>query len=96
MDKQEGFYQHSNCSVRLGPLNYVVSGPELHRWHHSRIPQESDTNFGNNLIIWDLQFRTRFLPKRRMVGSLGLQNREYPIGFVAQMGAPFIAGLDKP
>ena len=21
-----GFFQHSNCSVRLGPLNYIVSG----------------------------------------------------------------------
>ena len=30
-----GFFQHSNCRVRLGPLNYIVAGPELHRWHHS-------------------------------------------------------------
>jgi sterol desaturase/sphingolipid hydroxylase (fatty acid hydroxylase superfamily) len=28
-----GFFQHSNCDVRLGPLNDVISGPELHRWH---------------------------------------------------------------
>ena len=32
-----GFFQHSNCRVRLGPLNYLVSGPELHRWHHSEV-----------------------------------------------------------
>ena len=29
-----GFYQHSNCALRLGWLNRVIAGPELHRWHH--------------------------------------------------------------
>lgn len=90
-----GFYQHSNCLVRLGPLNYLVSGPELHRWHHSELPQESDTNFGNNLIVWDLIFGTRFLPNDREVASLGLRNRSYPTGFLAQMRTPFIAGLEE-
>ncbi|NNE85077.1 MAG: sterol desaturase family protein [Alphaproteobacteria bacterium] len=84
-----GFFQHSNCSVRLGPLNYVVSGPELHRWHHSQLPTESDTNFGNNLIVWDLIFGTRFLPADRKVETLGLQNRGYPQQFLAQMKSPF-------
>lgn len=86
-----GFFQHSNCSVRLGPLNYIVSGPELHRWHHSQTTVESDTNFGNNLIVWDLLFGTRFLPAGREVGPLGLQNRAYPLGFLAQLTSPFVA-----
>ena len=81
--------------VHLGPLNYIVSGPELHRWHHSELASESDTNFGNNLIIWDVLFGTRFLPKDREVGSLGLLNRKYPMGFLAQMKTPFISGLEK-
>lgn len=88
-----GFFQHSNCSVRLGPLNYIVSGPELHRWHHSRLTKESDTNFGNNLIVWDLLFGTRFLPANREVDELGLQNKTYPLGFLAQLKSPF---LDNP
>lgn len=90
-----GFFQHSNCLVRLGPLNYIVSGPELHRWHHSELVKESDSNFGNNLIIWDLLFGTRFLPQDREVGPLGLINRRYPMGFLAQMKSPFIRGLEN-
>ena len=90
-----GFYQHSNCEVRLGPLNHLVSGPELHRWHHSMVAEESDTNFGNNLIVWDLLFGTRFLPRERQVASLGLVNRHYPAGFWAQLATPFVPGLDK-
>lgn len=90
-----GFFQHSNCRVRLGFLNYIVSGPELHRWHHSKIVKESDTNFGNNLIVWDILFGTRFLPRDREVGPLGLLNRHYPTGFIVQMKTPFIRGLEN-
>lgn len=67
-----GFYQHANCDVRLGPLNYLISGPELHRWHHSRRPAESNSNYGNNLIVWDLLFGTFHLPRDRMVDELGV------------------------
>ncbi len=90
-----GFFQHSNCRVRLGFLNHVVAGPELHRWHHSRIIKESDSNFGNNLIIWDAMFGTRFLPSDREVEELGLLNRSYPQDFVSQLSTPMHYGLEK-
>ena len=90
-----GFYQHSNCDLRLGLLNYLVSGPELHRWHHSKIINEANTNYGNNLIIWDIVFGSRFLPADRSVGDLGLENRRYPMRIHAQMVSPFVAGLDR-
>ena len=77
-----GFFQHSNVDARYGVLNYVVSGAELHRWHHSRLPHESNQNYGNNRIVWDLVFGSWFLPKRRRVGELGLLNRDYPLDFV--------------
>ena len=90
-----GFSQHCNVDMKLGFLNYIVSGPELHRWHHSRDITESNNNFGNNLIVWDLIFGTWFLPANRKVGVLGLINRDYPVAFLQQMSAPFFKGLDK-
>jgi sterol desaturase/sphingolipid hydroxylase (fatty acid hydroxylase superfamily) len=90
-----GFFQHSNADVKLGWLNYLMSGPELHRWHHSMWAQESNTNYGNHLIVWDWLFGTRYLPSDREVESLGLVNRRYPTAFLAQMSAPFVAGSDK-
>jgi sterol desaturase/sphingolipid hydroxylase (fatty acid hydroxylase superfamily) len=90
-----GFYQHSNVDVRYGPLNYLVSGPELHRWHHSKLVHESNRNYGNNLIVWDLLFGTWFFPKHARVGDLGLMNRSYPSHFLGQMVAPLTPGLDK-
>jgi len=90
-----GFFQHCNINVKLGFLNYIVSGPQLHRWHHSILIRESNRNYGNNLIIWDIVFGTRFLPKESSVETLGLKNRNYPESFIHQMKTPFIKGLDK-
>lgn len=90
-----GFFQHSNVDLRLGWLNWIVSGPELHRWHHSRKIKESDRNFGNNLIVWDAIFGTRFLPDEREVSELGLKNRDYPKDFVGQTLAPIMADPNK-
>ncbi len=90
-----GFFQHSNCRVRLGVLNWVISGPELHRWHHSRLIAESNNNYGNNLIVWDVLFGTRYLPQGREVGELGLINQSYPDSFIDQLTTVFQPGLDK-
>lgn len=90
-----GFFQHCNIQLALGPLNYLISGPELHRWHHSKLVKESNQNYGNNLIVWDLAFGTWFLPEMRQVGKLGLMNPDYPISFLDQMTTPFKKGLDK-
>ena len=90
-----GFFQHSNVDARYGVLNYVVSGAELHRWHHSKLVHESNRNYGNNLIVWDLVFGSWFLPKDRRVGELGLLNPDYPLDFVGQLSAPLTPGLDK-
>ncbi len=91
----KGFFQHSNVDIKLGWFNYLISGPELHRWHHSKTIKESNTNYGNNVIVWDILFGTFFYPKDRDVGDLGLLNRNYPSGFLAQMKTPFIKGADK-
>ncbi|MEX2132075.1 MAG: sterol desaturase family protein [Pseudohongiellaceae bacterium] len=90
-----GFFQHCNINVEMGWLNYLISGPQLHRWHHSKKIKESNNNYGNNLIIWDLLFGTWFLPEDQNVGDLGLLNREYPMEFNRQLNTPFIKGLDK-
>jgi sterol desaturase/sphingolipid hydroxylase (fatty acid hydroxylase superfamily) len=84
-----GFFQHCNIELRYGILNYVVGSAETHRWHHSRIPRESNTNYGNTVIVWDVLFGTWFLPSQRQVAELGLQDPEYPKSFMALMRAPF-------
>mgnify|MGYP001818476158 CR=1 FL=1 len=59
-----GPWQHANVNYRLGWLNWIISGAELHRWHHSTNPEECNSNYGNNLIVWDILFGTRYLPNK--------------------------------
>lgn len=84
-----GFYQHSNVDIRLGYLNYIIAGAQIHRWHHSKIPKESNNNYGNNLIVWDVIFGTRFYPQDREVEALGLRESDYPKTFFNLMKIPF-------
>ena len=90
-----GFFQHCNIELRMGVLNYIISGPQLHRWHHSRKPIESDTNYGNNIIIWDLIFGTYFFPREKRVQELGLLNKEYPLEFASQLKTPFSGRINN-
>lgn len=90
-----GYFQHSNIDLRFGWLNYLVSSAELHRWHHSDKVEESNRNYGNNIIVWDILFGTYFLPKDRVVDDLGLKNKQYPRTFLGQMKTPFIPRLEK-
>lgn len=90
-----GFFQHCNIQLRFGWLNWIVSSAELHRWHHARLPEESDHNFGNNLIVWDVLFGTRYLPRNRSSDDLGLPNPHYPQDFLTQLRTPFIDSINK-
>jgi len=85
-----GLFQHANLVLRLGPLNWFFSMAELHRWHHSRLLEESNTNFGQNLIVWDIVFGTRFLPKDREppsdIGIAGLP--AFPMDYWGQLMSP--------
>ncbi len=85
-----GIFQHANMKLRLGPLNWIFSMAELHRWHHSRLMEESNTNYGQNLSVWDTVFRTRYLPRdREPPDDIGLTwPPAFPMTFVAQILAP--------
>ncbi len=85
-----GLLQHGNVDARLGPLNRVFSMAEPHRWHHSRVLAEANTNYGSNLIVWDLVFGTFFLPRdRRMPAEIGIADMPaFPTGYLAQIAAP--------
>ena len=84
-----GLLQHSNIDLRLGWLNYLVSGPEVHRWHHSRKIAESNNNYAHSFVVWDLVFGTYFRPRDHEVSPLGLLNPAYPTGFFSQLLEPF-------
>lgn len=88
-----GFFQHSNIRMEFGYLSKIFSTAEVHRWHHSNVPAESNANYANVFILWDRFFGTYFLPAARRVDKLGLVYAAYPMEFGAQMKAPFVGKL---
>jgi len=65
LDATWGMWIHSNIGVRAGQLQYVINGPEMHRWHHSREFTGHGFNYGTKLAVWDWLFGTAYLPYLR-------------------------------
>ncbi len=86
-----GLFQHANVDIRLGPLNYVFSVLEVHRWHHSTVVEEANSNYGSNLMIWDVLFGTMYLPRdRRAPEAIGIADMPaFPEDYVGQVMVPF-------
>ena len=83
-----GLFQHSNLRHRPGALNGLLATADLHRWHHAVEMAEGGCNFGQNLIVWDVVFGTRFsgsAPPRR-VGLEGMA--WFPSGLGGQLLSP--------
>jgi ornithine lipid hydroxylase len=85
-----GFLTHCNVEMRGGWLNYIFNTPELHRWHHSRLTEEGNSNYGENLVFWDMLFGTRYLPNRRPPVDIGCAD-PVPPQFGGQLAYPFRA-----
>jgi sterol desaturase/sphingolipid hydroxylase (fatty acid hydroxylase superfamily) len=82
-------FAHANLNLRYGPLNYVIVGPEMHRWHHSTDPDRQNRNFGNNLSIFDWIFGTAYLGREQPT-EYGLVDDDFAHGnFLKQIAYPF-------
>ncbi|KAA3531679.1 sterol desaturase family protein [Agrobacterium tumefaciens] len=83
-----GILTHCNVDMKTGPLDYVFSTPRLHRWHHSKELPEGNTNYGENLVIFDQLFGSYFNPDRPSSTNIGI-NGEIAKGFLPQLFQPF-------
>lgn len=74
----QGLVSHLNVDVRVGPLNYLLVGTELHRYHHSADRAES-RNYGAITPFWDGVFGTFVYRPGVLPGRLGVDHPEqYP------------------
>lgn len=77
-----GMYIHSNINVRSGWLQYIINGPEMHRWHHA-LGKGRNRNFSTKLAIWDWIFGTYYLPKNEKAKEYGLKTY-FPSNYFGQ------------
>lgn len=85
-----GILTHCNIRMKAGWLNYIFNTPCLHRWHHSMDLREGNMNYGENLMLWDILFRTYYDDTtRRPPAEIGIKEA-MPKGFFGQLWAPFV------
>ncbi|MCP5170262.1 MAG: sterol desaturase family protein [Hahellaceae bacterium] len=95
-----GSFQHANIKLAHGPLNYIFSTNELHRWHHSAKISEGNNNYGAIFCIWDWMFGSYYKNlqgKPEIVGIYGEQF--YPMNnYFKQLLVPFLwkRWMDEP
>ena len=74
----QGLVSHFNVDSRVGWLNYLLMGTELHRYHHSADPTESK-NFGAVVSVWDQLFGTFVYRPTEAPTGLGVEDpSQYP------------------
>lgn len=84
-----GILTHCNVAMNCGWLSYLFNTPTLHRWHHARESVIGNSNYGENLVLWDLLLGTYTNPPAQQVGTIGIDDH-MPSGFFDQLAVPFI------
>lgn len=57
-----GFFIHANLRWRFGPLEWFVTTPAFHHWHHSR-NDHINRNYASTLPFLDRLFGSHYLPQ---------------------------------
>jgi len=89
IDAVWGMYIHSNLDVHTGRLQYVINGPEMHRWHHAKEITEGGLNYSTKLAIWDWTFGTAYLPETKKPSGYGLEGVDFPKNYFTQHAFAF-------
>src|SRR5215469_7406323 len=55
---------HMNVRFQVRWASPIFCSPQIHRIHHSRLPQHQDKNFAFVLPLWDVLFGTYYAPLR--------------------------------
>jgi sterol desaturase/sphingolipid hydroxylase (fatty acid hydroxylase superfamily) len=85
-----GFFIHANVRWRFGPLEWLVSTPAFHHWHHTNDgPAYINKNYSPMLPWVDWMFGTFYLPKDKRPERYGIDEPISPILF-GQLVDPFL------
>ncbi|KAB2909839.1 MAG: sterol desaturase family protein [Ignavibacteriales bacterium] len=79
-----GMWIHANVDVHSGKLQYIINGPEMHRWHHSdKLEEAYNTNYATKFAFWDYMFGSAYFPGREKPKWYGL-SIDFPTNYIKQ------------
>jgi sterol desaturase/sphingolipid hydroxylase (fatty acid hydroxylase superfamily) len=66
-----GFFVHANLRWRFGWLEFLISTPAFHHWHHTK-EDHINKNYASMLPFMDRLFGTWYMPKRQWPVQYGI------------------------
>jgi sterol desaturase/sphingolipid hydroxylase (fatty acid hydroxylase superfamily) len=81
-----GFFIHANLRWRFGPLEWLISTPAFHHWHHTRTGPINH-NYASTLPWLDRIFGTHYLPTRELPTAYGITTT-LPDSLIGQLAYP--------
>jgi len=85
-----GFFIHSNLRWRFGPLEWIISTPAFHHWHHTNDgPAFINKNYAPMWPFIDRLFGTLYLPSDKQPARYGIDEPMSPALF-GQLVDPFL------
>ncbi len=88
-----GFFIHANLRWRLGPLEWLISTPAFHHWHHT-LTGPINHNYASTLPWIDRIFQTHYLPST-FPTSYGIKAK-LPDSLAAQLTYPLLPEPPAP
>jgi sterol desaturase/sphingolipid hydroxylase (fatty acid hydroxylase superfamily) len=83
-------FVHANLKWTLGPFKYALASPVFHRWHHTAADRGGNSNFAGTFPVLDLMFGTFYMPENELPDGYGIEDKQFPEGFGAQIVYPFL------
>ncbi|HEX8895805.1 MAG TPA: hypothetical protein VF783_20950 [Terriglobales bacterium] len=84
-----GFFICPNVGWRFGWLEWIVSTPHFHHWHHTQ-EDHINRNHASMLPIMDVLFGTRHLTQRHWPAKYGIQGT-MSSNMLGQLMDPFMS-----
>jgi len=91
-----GFFIHANLRWRLAGLEWLVSSPAFHHWHHANDNADTiDKNYAALLPWLDRCFGTYYMPAQTWPAKYGTDTT-LPPTMAGQIFQPFTTGSVRP
>lgn len=85
-------FHHSNWAIKFEidrVLTYLIVTPNYHRVHHSQIIQETNSNYGSILSVWDRLFKSFRYRRNPQNIKLGLIEEPRELNLLKLIRLPF-------
>jgi sterol desaturase/sphingolipid hydroxylase (fatty acid hydroxylase superfamily) len=89
-----GYFIHANVRWRLGWLEWLISSPNFHHWHHTN-DEHVNKNYASMLPWLDKLFGTWYMPGKKWPAKYGTDS-PVPAGLAGQLLHPFMPRDPQP